>query len=64
MLPLGRGVRLDEVTAVQWFTRAAEQGHAAAQCSLGCCCEEGLGIAKDEVAAVAWYVLEVLRHEL
>ena len=31
----GRGVILNNEQAVYWYTKAAEQGHASAQCNLG-----------------------------
>ena len=41
--------------AVSWYRMAAEQNHAAAQCSLGLCYEHGLGVAVDKAEAAAWY---------
>ena len=49
------GVAKDEVEAVKWFRKAAEQNHAQAQCDLGVCYANGQGVAKDEVEAVKWY---------
>ena len=40
--------------AVVWFRKAAEQGHARAQCHLGACYELGNGIAQDYAEAVQW----------
>ena len=37
------------------FRRAAEQGDAKAQFSLGWCYSKGEGVAKDTKKAVAWY---------
>ena len=39
------------------FRRAAECGHAAAQCAYGVCCAEGKGIELDLTQAVRWYRL-------
>ena len=33
----GEGVPEDDATAVKWFTKAAEQGHAKAQYNLALC---------------------------
>ncbi len=35
--------------------KAAEQGDAVAQCNLGFCYAEGLGVAKDEEEALQWF---------
>lgn len=40
--------------AVQWFRRAAEVGHTAAQHSLAVRYENGQGVAKDPEEAVRW----------
>ena len=45
----------DEVQAVSWFRKAADQGHAKAQHNLGYCYDNGKGVPKDEVQAVSWY---------
>ena len=41
--------------AVKCFTNAAKQGHPEAQCKLGVCYMDGLGVAKDEAEAVKWF---------
>ena len=38
----------------KWFKLAAEQGNTAAQNSLGCCYQNGGGVAKNEEEAVKW----------
>jgi TPR repeat protein len=38
---MARGVDRDHFAALQWFTRAAEAGHASAQAMLGCFYEKG-----------------------
>jgi TPR repeat protein len=40
-----------------WYRKAAEQGHAAAQCSLGLMYVYGYGqgVVKDESEAVKWF---------
>ena len=45
----------DEVEAVKWYRKAAEQNYAEAQYNLGCCYANGQGVAKDEVEAVKWF---------
>ena len=51
----GRGVSQDAAEAVTWFRRAAEQGHAGAQFTLGVMLAAGEGIPEDDVEAVAWF---------
>jgi TPR repeat protein len=51
----GRGVSKNLEEAVKWFRKAAEQGGAEAQCSLGVCYTTGEGVAKDTTEAVKWY---------
>jgi TPR repeat protein len=41
--------------AVQWFTKAAQQGLARAQNNLGVMYEDGNGVTKDDVEAVKWF---------
>ena len=51
----GRGVSQDAAEAVTWFRRAAEQGHAGAQFTLGVMYAAGEGVPEDDVEAVAWF---------
>jgi TPR repeat protein len=51
----GRGVAKDEAEAVEWYRKAAEQGHCVAQNNLGVCYHGGTGVDKDEAEAVEWY---------
>ena len=52
----GEGVPKNEVEAVKWFRKAAEQGDADAQFYLGWAyVTNGEGVPKDEVEAVKWY---------
>lgn len=51
----GLGQSKDEVTAVEWYRKAAEQGHILAQCSLGFMYAKGKGVSKDGVEAANWY---------
>ena len=45
----------DYTKAVEWFQKAAEQGHAIAQCYLGVCYERGRGVQQDYTKAVEWF---------
>jgi TPR repeat protein len=49
------GVAKDEVEAVKWWRKAAEQNFAFAQWRLGICYYQGRGVAQDYVEAVKWY---------
>ena len=49
------GVAKDEVEAVKWYRKAAEQNNASGQYNLGGCYCFGHGLAKDEAEAVKWY---------
>jgi TPR repeat protein len=50
----GRVVPKDDVEAVKWFRKAAEQGNAIAQCDLGLCYFKGDGVPRDRVEALKW----------
>ena len=39
---------------LMWFRRAADAGHADAQCYLGSCYANGHGIGVDATQAVMW----------
>ena len=45
----------DTSKAVEWFTKAAEQGDAQAQCNLGVCYEYGMSVEKNITKAIEWY---------
>jgi len=52
----GEGVERDHVRAVHWYTRAAEQGNAAAQYYLGDCYYHGNGVPeRDAGQAAHWF---------
>jgi hypothetical protein len=51
----GQGVAQDYKEAVNWFRKAAEQGHAMAQFNLGRMYYDGQGVAQDFKEAVNWY---------
>ena len=45
----------DDVQAVHWYTKAAEQGNEWAQYNLGLMYAEGRGVEEDDAQAVYWY---------
>lgn len=45
----------DYVKTVEWYTKAAEQGYAWAQCILGSMYYDGEGVEEDKNKAVEWY---------
>jgi hypothetical protein len=49
------GLTKDEVQAVSWYRKAAEQNWAEAQYRLGLCYTSGRGVAKDQEEAVKWH---------
>jgi TPR repeat protein len=51
---LGHDLGNDDV-AVFWFQKAAEQGHADAQCNLGVMYENAKGVERNLTQAVDWY---------
>ena len=55
----GEGVTEDDVEAVKWFRKSAEQGFAGAQYNLGVMYANGEGVAEDYVMGYMWYNLAV-----
>jgi len=51
----GHGVIQDYKQAVNWYTKAAQQGHAEAQSNLGFMYSNGRGVTRDYKQAVNWY---------
>jgi uncharacterized protein len=51
----GEGVPQDYTAAAAWYRKAAEQGHAEAQYSLGSIYQNGYGVPEDFSAAASWY---------
>ena len=49
------GVEKNDQLAVQWFSKAAAQGHAHAQLGMGLAYEAGRGVPKDGSQAANWY---------
>ena len=51
----GHGVAEDGQEAMFWYRKAAEQGHAEAQCQLGLGHQIGIFVAADDQEATFWY---------
>ena len=51
----GGGFKQDKEEAVKWCRKAAEQGYAEAQLTLGLCYAKGEGIEQNKTEAVKWY---------
>ena len=51
----GEGMATNEIEAVKWWRKAADQNHAIAQRALGSCYQEGKGIKKDIALALKWF---------
>ena len=52
---IGWGVQEDDVEAVAWYRRAAEQGHVEALHKLGRMYHQGRGVPQNFAEAVSWY---------
>ena len=48
----GRDVPQSDKEAVAWYRKAADQGHAEAQYTLGCMCRGGRGVPQSDKEAV------------
>jgi clan AA aspartic protease (TIGR02281 family) len=55
MYEFGRGVPKNDVEAVKWFRKAAEQGYAAGQTCLGVMYENGRGVPENDAEAARWF---------
>lgn len=51
----GQGVLQNYAQAAEWYAKAAQQGHPAAQNRLAQQLFEGLGVAQDAEAALTWF---------
>jgi uncharacterized protein len=51
----GKGVPQDNIHALGWYTKSADQGNAKAQCDLGFMYYEGEGVPQDDKEAFAWW---------
>jgi tetratricopeptide (TPR) repeat protein len=52
----GRGVEQDYQKAMEWYMKAANQNHAAAQFNIGWLYRNGQGVAQDYQKAMEWYM--------
>ena len=57
----GLGASQDFAEAATWYRRAAENGHAGAQYSLGTMYQNGWGVEADRDEAIRWYRLAATR---
>jgi len=48
------GLKQDNVAAAKWWSKAAAQEHARAQCDLGRCYAEGEGVEQNHALAATW----------
>jgi TPR repeat protein len=55
MYKSGQGVDQSDATAVEWYRKAADQGHAEAQYNLGVMYERGKGVGQSDPTAAQWY---------
>jgi hypothetical protein len=55
MSPANNCVTKDEAEAMKWYRKAAEQGYANAQSSLGFMYDLGRGVKQDDKEAVKWW---------
>ncbi len=51
----GEGVKADHLQGIEWFKKAAEQGHANACFILGTTYDKGVDVLQDRVVAAKWY---------
>ncbi|KAF9900302.1 hypothetical protein EC991_007644 [Linnemannia zychae] len=52
----GSGVEQDYHVAMDWYTKAASQGHAGAQNYIGFMYQHGQGVPQDYTAAMNWFL--------
>ncbi|TNE43972.1 MAG: sel1 repeat family protein [Sphingomonadales bacterium] len=52
----GKGVPQDKAAAIDWYSKAANQGYAEAQFNLGASYAGGLGVPKNMNEAIKWYL--------
>ena len=57
MYEKGKGIPLDYRDALQWYTRAAEQGDVNAQVHIAWMYEVGEGVPQDYQEAAKWWRL-------
>ena len=59
----GTGVGQDHTEAAKWYNRAAAQGHAIAQYTLGVLYAGGTGVGQDYREAVKWCQLAAVQDD-
>lgn len=64
MYNTGNGVAQDFYIAVKWYTKAAEQGDARAQCNLGRIYSIGQGVKQDYKKAFEWFVKSAAQNNM
>ncbi|MEI6208102.1 MAG: tetratricopeptide repeat protein [Desulfuromonadales bacterium] len=52
----GEGVKADHLEGIDWFRKAADQGHSQAQFLLGTMYDSGKDVIQDRAVAAKWYV--------
>jgi len=50
-----RGVEQSYATALEWWRKAADQGHADAQYNIGVCYDHGTGVEQSSATALEWW---------
>jgi hypothetical protein len=55
MFAQGRSVAQSNLEGAQWFSKAADQGYAAAQKNLGIMFDQGRSVAQSDVEAARWF---------
>lgn len=58
----GEGVAQDYSEALKWLLKAAEQGYAIVQCTIGLMCVLDKGIPQNYVIAYAWMNLAAMKE--
>ncbi len=58
---LAKGPNLNIAKALQWFRKAAEQGHTSSQNNLGNMYITGRGVPQDDAQAYMWFNLAASR---
>ena len=51
----GIGVAQDYAEAAKWYRKAAQQGDAESENSLGCLLRDGEGVPQDYAEALSWF---------
>jgi len=57
----GQGVPKNDVKAVHWYRKAAEQGFAVAQSGLGTMYAKGEGVPENDAKAVCWFRMAAVK---